>query len=117
MVHAITLVVFTLLAWLFHWGITSIYSKRFRSTKSVIFRLTHSLEIFVTTSLMIFVYQSTINGKASVIAVISIVWGTLIVLDVLCFLVVKRLGEQFDFIHFVFAYSMVALAVLVVMRI
>lgn len=98
----------TALAWLFHLALASAYMRLFTSAKTAAFRITHSIEISILISVLLIVC----NFHLSVFTTLATVLGTLAILDLILFNSSKSLRKKFDALHFVIAYSVITLVVI-----
>ena len=98
---------YTLLAWLVHLGLASLYIRKL-DTKSLKFRLIHSAEI----GLLVVIMMAIFDRPLATLAIIWTILATLAILDLTLFLVRKSLIQKFDVLHFVVAYGMVTVVVL-----
>lgn len=110
----ISLVGFTLVAWLIHSLAAAGYSRFFQSTKSMQFRAVHAIEIFVTVTVMLLIYKAVRPEDVATIQTLLTVLGTLVVLDGASLVISKKLRKQFDIGHFAFAYLVIASATVLV---
>jgi hypothetical protein len=108
--NILTLIIYTLLAWLVHVGLYSVYSRWFSSTKSVLFRLAHSLEVGITVAVMLSFYSQNISMPT----ILATILGTLLVVDGVLYASIKNIRQKFDALHFIAAYTVVALTVIIV---
>lgn len=107
----------TIGAWLVHVGLVTTYMKAFASTHSVAFRIVYTLEISLVMGVAFALYFSKIAQPASLTTVLITVIGFLAVVDALLFGLAKNVRSTFDVGHFIIAYSIVIISLIVTRKI
>lgn len=109
----LTLVIFTLVAWLVHLFLVGRYLRYFPNTKSREFRVVHVAEIGLVIMAMLALYFHAFDSDLSRAATAVVVLGTLVIVDILLFSASKRARRQFDWGHFAAAYGIIILLTLI----
>lgn len=104
------IILYTIVAWLIHFLIISIYLPEFDGTQSFYFRLIHATEVFAVMQIAFLAFFK--NNSSSIYFVIFVSLSTLIVIDIVVFSIFESLSTKFDLFHFVAAYSSIFFAIL-----
>lgn len=106
----------TVVAWLVHGGLVSLYIDKFANTKALGFRLFHVLEISIVVCLMLFIYLKSVNPAPSTASTAIIILGVLIVVDFILLLAMPSIRQKFDAWHFAAAYTVILSAIFLISR-
>lgn len=93
----------TLVAWIVHVGVASIYQARIGETKSLLFRSVHGLEIGFIAMVAFFILFKYLPKLELPLALITGL-VTLAVVDLIFFAVFPKIWANFDMFHIAVAY-------------
>lgn len=90
--------------------------KQFADTHTVAFRIVYALELTITFSLMLLIYLAKVPNPAPLGAILLATLGYLALVDTILSLTQKNVRNSFDIYHFIAAYALTGLALLIIYK-
>lgn len=103
-------------AWLIHVGLVTTYMKLFANTHTIGFRIIYTLELALTFGIMLVIYLSKVSNPSRISLILLTTIGFLAIVDATLGLTLKSVRSNFDIYHFVTAYIVTALTLVVIYK-